>query len=398
MFSLEKGLHVNQTDFGTYEDRYTKVFEVFTSVLAERPKSGAALSIWRDGRCVVNLYGGYANESLGIRWGIDTPSVIFSSSKGVMSILAATLFQNNQLDYEIQTKNYWPEYGENDETKALVKHLLSHRAGVPALRDGVTLDQVLNWKYMVDRLASETPYWKPGSNYFYHAITHGWLVGELILRITGKSAGEFLQSQAAIPLGLDCWLGIPESLVGRVAELYVTESLKNFFNNLVIDKTKAGDLLLSALTLGEAFPAVLVGPGIGFNDSRVQKAEIPGAGCISTAYSLAKLWSSTVVETDGVRLLNDATIAVVTSPQSEGPNFADEPGPYSRFGMGFQLDSEARRYLSGGSFGHDGAGGQSSFADPDAKIGFTFLTNEMDGPIDHRATSLIDALRVSLSA
>ena len=384
---------MNHTELGTYDDEYEPIAAIFQDILIERPTSGAALSIWREGTCVVNLYGGFADSEKEMNWKIDTPSVVFSSSKGIMSILAAKLYQENLLDYETYAQSYWPEYGGGGENKTLVKDLLSHRAGLPAFAEPVTTEQTLNWKYMIARLEAERPLWEPGTDYFYHAITHGWLVGELISRITGKSAGEYLHDVGSVPLSLDCWLGLPSSLHPKVARLYATKSLEDFFRELRGTQTAAGDLLLSALTFDGAFPDVLVGPGSGFNDPRVQSAEIPGAGCIATAYSLAKLWSSTVVETDGVRLLTDETIAVATAPQSEGVPFADGPAPYSRFGMGFQLDSEARRYLSAKSFGHDGAGGQSAFADQDSKIGFAFLTNEMDGPIDLRATSLIDALR-----
>ena len=250
---------------------------------------------------------------------------------------------------------------------------------------------------MIERLENEHPVWEPGTNYFYHALTHGWLAGELISRVTGKSPGQYLQSVASIPLNLECWIGIPEDIQSRVPTLYTTDSLRNLFLELETSDAPSAGLLIDALTLGSAFPDVLVGPNIGFNEPRVQIAEIPGAGGISTANSLAKLWSATVVETEGIRLLNDETIEVATKTQSQGVPFAFAPPPYSRFGMGFQLDSDARRYLGDSSFGHDGAGGQCAFADAENKIGFAFLTNEMDGATDLRATSLIDALKSCLT-
>lgn len=387
---------MDQELIGKYEDRFTQVADQFRQILKDRPNSGAGLSIWKDGKCVVDLYGGYSDFTTRTLWASNTPTVIFSSTKGITSILVAKLFQDKLLDYEESVTTYWPEYGVGASKSALVKHLLSHRAGLPILKDGVSTEQVLNWKYMIKRLESESPIWEPGTNYFYHSITHGWLAGELIFRLTGISPGQYLQSVASIPLNLECWIGIPQDFQSRVANLYTTESLRNFFIDLELSNTLIAELMIQSLTLGHAFPDVLVGPDIGFNDPRVQAAEILGAGGISTANSLAKLWSATVVETEGVRLLNDETIEIVTKTQSEGTPYGSGPPPYSRFGMGFQLDSDARRYLSDRSFGHDGAGGQCSFADPVHKIGFAFVTNEMDGSTDLRATSLIDSLKACL--
>lgn len=151
-----------------------------------------------------------------------------------------------------------------------------------------------------------------------------------------------------------------------------------------------------AMTLGGALPRELVEDGGGFNDPAVRAAEIPGAGGIATARALAAIWSATVAETDGVRLLDTATLAVALEVASDGPPVFPVPAPWPRWGMGFQLDSEARRYLTPSSFGHDGAGGQVAFADPETGVGFAFVTNQMEAIDDHRATRLIDAVRVAL--
>lgn len=147
------------------------------------------------------------------------------------------------------------------------------------------------------------------------------------------------------------------------------------------------------MTLGDALPADLVSDDGGFNRQRIRAAEIPGAGGVATAKALATIWSATVVPTQGIRLIDDAVIATATRPRSEGASVFGGDPPYSRWGYGFQLDSEARRYLGDGSFGHDGAGGQVGFADPARQIGFGFVTNWMMGPEDQRATGIISALR-----
>ena len=137
----------------------------------------------------------------------------------------------------------------------------------------------------------------------------------------------------------------------------------------------------------------LVGPGTGFNDPDILQAQVPGAGGVSTALDLAAIWSSTVVETNGTRILGDAILEQSLQPQSFGEQVWDAPPPWATWGMGFQLASPARTYLTEKSFGHDGAGGQVSFADLENKVGFAFLTNQMEGPNDVRATNIIEALR-----
>jgi len=155
------------------------------------------------------------------------------------------------------------------------------------------------------------------------------------------------------------------------------------------------DWLERATTLGEAFPPTLAQPGGGFNDPRLWAATIPGAGGITNAHGLAKIWSATVWPADGVRLLTSETVRGATKVQTSGPPVFEVPPPWSRWGMGFQLDSEARHYLTAKSFGHDGAGGQVGFADPSLGLGFAYTTNLMEGAGDQRATSIIDALRSS---
>jgi CubicO group peptidase (beta-lactamase class C family) len=252
---------------------------------------------------------------------------------------------------------------------------------------------------VVGRLAEQEPLWEPDSGYAYHAITHGWLVGEVIRRITGLTVGQYFAALIARPLAGDAWIGLPREAQARVAHMQVGSTLAE----LVVQQAAARpagaiDWSEQAMTLGGAFPPELITADGGFNSPAVRAAEIPGAGGIASARALAAIWSATVVETDGVRLLDEKTVNAATVPQSEGAPVWDVPGPWPRWGMGFQLDSEARRYLTSGSFGHDGAGGQVAFADPGAGIGFAFLTNQMEAIDDLRATAIIDALRDALAS
>ena len=372
---------------------FESVADAFEEIISADPKMGGALSIRLGGDTVVDLWGGIADERSDSRWEEGTLNVIFSATKGLSSLLAAQLVQNGVLDYEALVTEYWPEFGGAGKGSTKVKDLLSHRAGLAIFKENLTTENVLNWQEMVRRLEIEEPLWIPGENHAYHAITHGWLIGEVISRIVGVSVGQYFRSTIAQRLKADTWIGLPSSEESRVAHLHATKEWESLFTDLEIDPTPEGDFFIRGLTLGRAFPPTLATPEGGFNERRVHAAEIPGAGGISTARGLATIWSATVVVTDGVRLLEDEVIEEATQVQSEGRPFLGREPPYSRFGMGFQLSSPAREYLGPSSFGHDGAGGQCAFADSKHRVGFAFLTNQMDGPLDERATRLVEALR-----
>ena len=381
---------------GWVEPGFEGVADAFREAFRDQPAMGAALAIRQSGRPVVDMWGGTADDRTGDAWLAQTPSVIFSCTKGLMSILAARLVQEGRLDYEKPVAHYWPEFADAGKGQVLVRHLLSHRAGLSAPREPLTTADIVDWETVVTRLAAQEPLWEPGSAYAYHAITHGWLIGEVIRRVTGLSVGRYFAHLVAQPLEVDAWIGVPTDVVDRVAHMTVGPSLARLTEQQAAARAPGvRDWSEWAMTLGGALAPELIGPGEaeGFNDPVVQAAEIPGAGGIATARALATIWSATVVDTAGVRLLEPGVVETATAPQSEGAPVWDVPGPWPRWGAGFQLDSEARRFLSPTSFGHDGAGGQSAFADTDSGIGFAFLTNRMEAIDDHRATRIIDALR-----
>ena len=379
---------------GTVAPGFEPVRAAFESAFENKPDMGAALSVRHHGEIVVDLWGGLADPRGGTPWQEDTLSVIFSCTKGLSSILAARLVQEGRLNYQAPVVEYWPEFGAAGKAGVTVKDLLAHRSGLSAPRDVLTTADVIDWTSVVARLAEQAPLWDPDSGWGYHAITHGWLIGEVIRRITGLTVGQYFQQLVAGPLKAEAWIGLPASLTDRVAKMQVGSTLAQ----LIAQQDEARqpgvtDWSDRAMTLGEAWPAALVGDGIGFNDPRVQRAEIPGAGGISSAQALATIWSATIEETEGVRLLEEVTLREALQVQSEGPPVFDVPGPWPRWGMGFQLDSEARRYLTPDGFGHDGAGGQVAFADPVLGIGFAFLTNQMEAIADVRGTAIVDSLR-----
>ena len=370
---------------------FEAVTDAFAMSFAGRPTMGAALHVRIGGQSVIDLWGGIADERDGRAWEQDTPSVVFSCTKGLMSILVAHLVEQGRLDYAAPVARYWPEFAAAGKAGITVGQAMAHQARLSAPRQTLTEDDIVNWDRVVSVLAAQEPLWPIGAGYAYHALTHGWIAGELVRRVTGMSPGAYFADLVSGPLAVDAWIGLPDALADRPAHLQVSAPLSALWAEEA--KKPAPNWPYKAMTLGDALPADLVTDNGGFNRQRIRAAEIPGAGGIATAKALATIWSATVAQTQGIRLLGDAVIAEATGTQSQGmPVFGGEP-PFSRWGYGFQLDSEARRYLGEGCFGHDGAGGQVGFADPSRQIGFGFVTNWMMGPEDQRATGIISALR-----
>ncbi|HWI31990.1 MAG TPA: serine hydrolase domain-containing protein [Microbacterium sp.] len=382
---------------GAVAPGFERVAQAFDRIIADRPRAGAAVAIRLNGEPVVDLWGGLADGPGGRQWQADTPSVIFSGTKGVMAILAAQLVEKGMLDYESPVADYWPEFAQNGKAHVRISDILSHRAGLPTLAEDLSPEDIQDWELVTSRLAAEQPLWEPGTAHAYHPITHGWLIGEVLRRITGLGPGDLLTRELTEPLSVEAWIGVPESVRARVAYLTMEPPTPELVRSF--EEARPGPApswVQRTATLGGALPPALIGETSGFNDPAIRAAQIPGAGGIATAPAMAAIWSSTVVATNGFRSLEDSTRARATLVQSEGPSVDAAPPPYARWAMGFQLDSPARRYLTASSFGHDGAGGQVMFADPGLKVGFAFLTNLMLPLGDARATSLIDALRACL--
>lgn len=372
---------------------FETVGDAFAAAFDGLPRMGAALAIRVDGRSVVDLWAGSADARMDRAWERETPSVVFSCSKGLMSILVARLAAAGRVDLDSPAAALWPEFGQHGKDAVTIGDALAHRAGVPALSVDLTVDELLDFDRVASLLAAQEPLWTPGEGWAYHALTHGWISGEIVRRASGLAPDAAFREMADL-LGADAWLGLPAERAGSAAHLFVGPTLETLVAQQAAQRTPgAVDWGDRAMTLGGALPPTLVGEAEGFNTPPVQAAVIPGAGVVATARAVAALWSATVADTGGVRLLDDEIVAVVTRERTSGAPVFDAPPPWPRWGAGFQLDSEARRYLGPSSFGHDGAGGQVAFADLDSRVGFSFVTNWMEAVDDRRATRIVDALR-----
>jgi CubicO group peptidase (beta-lactamase class C family) len=365
--------------------------EAFEGALAMSHGHGGALHVRVDGKVVAHLWGGSASADQ--PWQDDTPSVIFSCTKGLVSILAGELVREGRLDLDAPVSAYWPEFDRHGKGSMPVRWLFTHRAGLPAVRKDLQLDDVVDWDRMVQVLEDEEALLPPGDTHQYHALTFGWLAGEIVRRISGKGVDEFFAERITRPLGVEAWIGTPESELSRVAQLYVASSPPDPLPAPPDVDPELASLNERAMTLGSAMSPDVAQENAGFNSDEVRRAVIPGAGGIATAQALATIWSATVSGAEQIRLLNDGVIIDMTREQSAGKPAVPLPGPWPRWGTGFMLSSQARPFLTDASFGHDGLGGQVAFADAEHKVGFAYLTNDLQRVDDTRGVVLVEVLR-----
>lgn len=380
---------------GDVESGYGPMADVFLENFRSCADLGSACTVYVEGRKVVDLWAGIADARSGRPWDADTAAVIFSCSKGILALCAYLLVQDGRLDLDAPVATYWPEFEANGKGAITSRQILSHRAGLPALDRDLTLDEVLAWHPVILAIEAQSPWWAPGSGHLYHAMTYGWLIGEVIRRVTGLTPGAYFRQRLGDPLGLRTWIGLPEALRASVA--WMEPPLPDEDSDAARASARISaeqPVVERSLTMGGAFAFPSVGDFVTFNDRRIQGAEIPAANGISTARSLAALYAHCVAEMDGPRLLGPASIDDATVVQSTGPQLSGIPDDGARWGTGFQLASPPSQPMLGPrSFGHAGAGGQLGFADDEYGVGFAYLSNQMGGYGDARARRLTLALR-----
>lgn len=333
---------------------------------------GSSLAIFKEGEPVLNIWQGEAEA--GKPWTQDTTSVVFSCSKGLTSILAHRLIQEGKLDLEEKVSHYWPEFAQAGKQDIPVKWLLQHKAGLSATRRALSIDEITDGHTIEDELAAQEPLWEPGTAHGYHALTFGTLVGKLIHNITGLTAGKYFAQLIAEPLGVDAWIGLPKEKFANLAPLISDGNRPEIFAEPNTDLYWQS----RAMSFGGALNHLVESYETGFNNPQLIEAELPAAGGVSNAYSLAKIYSAAVIETDGVRLLHDETLQAAVVPQSTGPLKFEPPvgTKFPAWGNGFMVDVPGLKDLLGpSSFGHDGLGGQNAFGDFEHRVGFAYTSN-----------------------
>jgi CubicO group peptidase (beta-lactamase class C family) len=353
---------------------------------------GASAAVYHRGAKVVDIWGGSFDQSGDRPYDDSTLQLMFSTTKGIVAIAVAMCVQRGLIDYHEKVATYWPEFAAHGKGGATVAQLLSHQCGLIAPDGPVTMADALDWKTITAMLADTKPDWPIGTGHGYHALTFGWLAGELIRRTDGRSPGQFLADEIAGPLGVDLWIGLPEQLGSRVSPIVgrpmnednPDPTIKAMLEMFLGPDTRGG----RALFLNGAF---LVDDA--FNRREVHAAEIPAANGIGTASALAKVYAATMGTIDGVRLLNDDVrdqARTTITPSGEPDLCLIMP---TTFGMGFMTHGMFTPYSGPGSFGHSGAGGSNAFAQPERQLAVGYVMNKMAANLaaDARAQRITNA-------
>lgn len=365
------------------------VREVFEKNFAGGLEIGASFAAYHHGRLVVDLWGGIADPETGRPWTRDTVAVVFSSTKGVTAMCAHKLAQEGRLDLEAPVAEYWPEFAQAGKADIPVSYLLSHQAGLAWVDARLTQDDVLAWDPLIRALERQEPLWKPGTAQGYHAVTYGHLVGEVVRRVSGRSVGTYLRDEICDPLGADFWIGLPEAEEARVASLVgglgddVPDDVRAVMDQFIGPETMLG----KALSVNGALDT-----GAAFNTRAVHAAEVPAAGGITDARSLARLYAACVGEVDGIRILAPDQVRLASTQRTSGPNIVILNLDL-QFGLGFIVPSSILQLGGPSSFGHFGLGGSAGWADPDAELAFGYVMNRLELGLagDQRSYSLVNA-------
>ncbi len=371
---------------GHCEPRFGAVRDAFAANWTEHDEVGASLCVIVGGEVVVDLWGGFADEARARAWQPGTIANVYSSTKGIAAAAAAMLVDRGQLDVERPVVDYWPEFGQAGKSEITVRHLLTHEAGLAGVDEELPDGAVLDWERMIGALERQAPLWTPGEGMGYHAITYGWLVGEVIRRIDGRSCGEFVRDEIAQPLGIDFFIGLPESEDARTADLIAAPGAGPI--------GVSSDDNLAARALGLAAPR-LAGT---VNSREWRAAELPAANGHGNGRSLATIYSA-LAQGGGELCSRDAVEACGATEQAAREDMV--LGFLVRRSLGFILSTAGGRYEWGPNprtFGHSGAGGSLGFADPDAGIGFGYVMNQMSAGLgaDPRWKPMIGAVYASL--
>jgi CubicO group peptidase (beta-lactamase class C family) len=369
------------------------VADILGTVIAEDGGAGSALCVYVDGKPVLDVWGG--DTGTGHPWSPDTATCVFSATKGIAAICVHILVQRGLVDLDVPVSRYWPEFAGGGKESLLVRWLLTHQAGLLLVDPSFTLDDVIAQEPVLRAIEQQRPVWEPGTQHGYHAITFGFLVGELVRRVSERTLGAFFREEVVAPLGLNAWIGLPIEADLDLARLERASDETSLLETLfAADPSGPLAQFAKVITLGGALPLAMASSGIeDFNDRRVLSAELPAANMVTDARSLARVYAATVSEVDGVRLLeDDAAAACVPLQTPTTPVFGSPPDAPRT--LDFSLGFLARPLLGDHCFGHPGASGSLGFADVSRRLAFGYVPRLMraEGE-DNRATRLIEAVR-----
>ncbi|MEU0334169.1 serine hydrolase domain-containing protein [Streptomyces sp. NPDC006193] len=385
---------------GVVAEGFEPVREAFAANFSRLGERGAAVAVYRDGHKVVDLWAGARDvdgPAGAAPWEQGTAQIVRSATKGVAAAALLLLHQRGELDLDAPVGAYWPEYKAAGKERTRVRHLLAHRAGVPVLDRPLTPAEAADPDLGAAAVAAQAPVWEPGADHGYHAQTYSWLTGELIRRVTGRPAGEWIADEIARPVGADLWLGLPQAQRARVGRVGPVDAPENTGALRTRPKRAVAEAYADPDSLTRrAFAAITPLPDE--NAPAYRAAALPASNGIATADGLARFYAALIGEVDGgARLFTPQTMELARAGQSAGPDRVLVVN--TRFGLGYMLHGAASPLLSPGSFGHPGRGGALGFADPETGIAFGYVTNGFRTSVtaDPRAQALVRAVRAALA-
>ena len=370
------------------ENRLSPLFEENFEQLGEL---GAAISVWQHGKSMADLYGGYRDANREQPWTADTLVLIWSATKGLGAACVLHVLQENKIDLYRRIFDFWPEFGQSGKENITLAQLLSHQAGLVALDRPV---DVLDYASVIRALEEQKPLWPPGTAHGYHARTFGFLLDEIVRRLAQKTLSEYWRETFAEPLGLDLWIGLPESENFRVATMYAAKSGKPAKpKQFYADLATPGTLARKTFTSPRGLHAISE-----MNDPLIRAQPIVSFGAIGSPNSLAKFYAMLANggELESHRFFSAKTLSWMTNTLVDGVDRVFQIP--TAFSAGFMKDAQpAKRRIFGrsaASFGHPGAGGSHAFADPDHGISFAYVMNQMEQSLlpNEKSLRLVDAI------
>jgi CubicO group peptidase (beta-lactamase class C family) len=368
-----------------------RIAPLFEENFVTRSELGAAISIWQNGEPLLDLHGGYRDVHRTIPWTPDTLVLVWSATKGLGAACLLHVLQEQKVALERRVAEFWPEFAQNGKGEITLAQLLSHQAGLVAFDERVDIQ---NYEAVIHALARQAPLWPPGTAHGYHARTFGFLLDELVRRLTSGSIGKYWRVIFAEPLALDIWIGLPEAENSRVATVYAAKAGKapepaQFYRDLATPDT----LVRKTFTSPAGLHAVS-----GMNAPNIRALPLVSFGAIGSAHSLAKFYAMLANggSLDGQTFFTEKTLAQMKTPLVSGLDRVFQI-PTS-FSAGFMKDPpENSRCIFGPSplaFGHPGAGGSHAFADPENRIAFAYVMNQMEQSLlpNEKSLRLVDEL------
>ena len=381
---------------------FAGVRQAFADNFARRGELGGACSVYLDDQAIVDLWGGIRDRESGEAWDHDTLVVVHSATKGLAAMTLAVAHSRGWLDYEERVSTYWPEFGQHGKERITVRQLLAHQAGLFAIDEPVTRADVADLDRLAVILARQKPAWEPGTRQAYHALTLGFYQGELIRRVDPRhrSLGRFFQDEIATPLGIDAYINVPDNIPNsRFATLTPPgrlQMLRGLPLRFLIDTMSKHSNIYRAL-------AINPGSGVYMDAERIyaRNLEVPSGGAVCTARALARAYGAFASGGRELGLL-PKTLELLAAPAIPAAHgFYDEcMKGEAQFSLGFMKPSAALPFGSASSFGSPGAGGAMGFADPEARIGYGYVTSQMGTTLtgDPRDVALRDMLYALLAA